>query len=246
MKFINEIANNWEVTSIVAEMDSVLKRYSRIVRLTALHEGQLDTISDDVISAVTEIQNRINVISKARDSVDGMAPDDQYKLARNKKFIMLALKRVNGRMDQFQELTKSELGVTGDETLSRPTMVEPDAVEPDAVEPDAVEPDSDAGAVEPDAVEPDSDADSDVEPVDIDVYGRQAPYLLNKAAAGTLEVYSDTFDKYLDTFENLVSAKLLTPYGKITPVGKASLAARSPAKKGSMSSSALSDLLNMD
>jgi hypothetical protein len=243
MKFINEIANNWEVTSIVAEMDSVLKRYTKIVRLTALHEGQLDTISDDVISAVTEIQNRINVISKARDSVDGMAPDDQYKLARNKKFIMLALKRVNGRMDQFQELTKSELGVTGDETLSRPTMVEPDAVEPDAVEPDAVEPD----AVEPDAVEPDAvEPDSDVEPVDIDVYGRQAPYLLNKAAAGTLEVYSDTFDKYLDTFENLVSAKLLTPYGKITPVGKASLAARSPAKKGSMSSSALRDLLNMD
>jgi hypothetical protein len=238
MRFINEIANNWEVTSIVVEMDAVLNRYARIVRLTALHEGQLDTISDDVISAVTEIQNRINVISKARDSVDGMAPDDQYKLARNKKFIMLALKRVNGRMDQFQELTKSELGVTGDETLSRPTMVEPDAVEPDAVEPDAVEPD----AVEPDAVEP----DSDVEPVDIDVYGRQAPYLLNKAAAGTLEVYSDAFDKYLDTFENLVSAKLLTPYGKITPVGKASLAARSPAKKGSMSSSALRDLLNMD
>ena len=219
MKLINEIANDWDIASIIKEMDAVLQQYDGIVATLSLNEGALDAISDDVINAVTEIQNRINVIKKAKGAIsdwDTMSPDDKesnkYKLARNKKLVMLSLDRVKKRMAEFNELAKEELGVTGLEKLPN----------------------------KPQANSPES---SDLEPMDIEQFGRQAPFLLNRASKNELDVDSDSFDKYLDTFDALVGAGLMTNNGTLTPLGKVSFEARAAKKKPS--GSAINDLMNM-
>lgn len=199
MNILNEMVDNWDITEIKQEMDSVLEQYKNLINFTQLNEGVLDDLSDDLIQKVSEIQKRIDVIQKARNIVSKLEKSGEFskedvkkhreRLTKNKKALSSALKRTSKKMDEFEKTAKKELDKKSDSV-------------------------SNAAAYAP-----------ETENVDVDVsmeeFGRQAPFLLKKADEGGINYDEINYDKYEDTIELLQDAGLIDKSGRITQKGKA-------------------------
>ena len=225
MELINEMISDWELKDLVQEMDEVLSQYKNLIMLSQLNEGVLDNLGDELVQKVSEIQRRIEVISKARNIVKkleqsgGFSKEDAKKhrdrLTKNRKALSAALKRTSSKMTEFEKAAKQELKKASDTS---------------------------------DNVDPNSKPNVSSDAVSLEPFGRQAPFLLKQASEGNLDVNSDNFDRYLDTYEMLVSSGLLSDDGEITSKGQASLdnhRAKRQNKFGSDSRSAIDDLADM-
>ena len=193
MNFINEVLDQDEATSLLAEMDAVLKQYKDLTIFTRLNEGVLDNLSDDLIQKVSEIQRRIEVISKARGIVaklqksGGFSKEEVTKhrerLRKNRKALSAALTRASRRMDQFEKAAKQEIGKSNSV-----------------------------------AKDPSENPQSDI---DLGIFGKLAPFILRKSAEGSLDISELDFDKYGETLEMLQGEGLIDQQGNITDKGEA-------------------------
>lgn len=220
MDFINEVLDQDDVTSLLAEMDAVLEQYKALTMFTRLNEGVLDNLSDDLIQKVSEIQRRIEVISKARGIVaklqksGGFSKEEvaqhRERLRKNRKALSAALSRASQRMQQFEKTAKQEIEKSG-------------------------------SAAKDDNENPQSD-------VDLRAFGKLAPFLLRKAAEGSLDVNELDYDKYGETIALLQSEDLIDQQGSITDKGEAawkSYSAKKNAPKQKPNRDAMDDLADM-
>lgn len=219
MEFINEVLDQDDITSLMAEMDVVLERYKALTIFTSLNEGVLDNLSDDLIQKVSEIQRRIQVIAKARNIVGklqksgGFSKDEvkqhRERLRKNRKALSAALNRAGKRMDQFEQVAKKEIEKAG-------------------------------AAAEDKNDNPQSD-------IDLRAFGKLAPFVLRKATSGSIDDLDQ--EKYGETIEMFKNEGLVDGQGNITDKGEAAWETYQAKKSGNKNQAsdrdAIDDLADM-
>lgn len=200
MNLLNEMISDWELTELAKQMDAVLNEYEHLIAFTQLNEGVLDSLSDELVQKVSELQSRIEAVARARAIVSKLqksggfnkkeAAKHRKAITNNSKALTAALKRTMKNMDQIKKTAKAEIKK-------------------------AIK-----GKIK------DKQPDTEVAPeVDITVYGRLAPFILNMANQGKLTTDIMQGDKYSDTFDSLKKDDFVTADGTITPDGREALEA---------------------
>jgi uncharacterized protein (DUF3084 family) len=69
MKLIETIVYSWENSEIESEYKKLRESYRGLVRISMLNEGVVDDLPDDIIQKVSEIENRMEAIERARNLI---------------------------------------------------------------------------------------------------------------------------------------------------------------------------------
>lgn len=113
MKLINELINGWDIEALEAELDQIEEEYRKLVNYTSLFEGVLDTLPDDVIQKVTEIEKRLDAVARARVLLTKLKTTGGYSPEKIKK-MRARVTRNAAKLKDLLSQTRIELEKIGD------------------------------------------------------------------------------------------------------------------------------------
>lgn len=123
MNLLNEMTTKMELDDLVKEMDEFIEQYDNLKSFTALYEGSIshldEGLSDDIIQSISEIQNRLKVIKKAKGLIDKLSVGGWEKgkvrrhlerLQDNKDNIMQAVKYSKAKLNALERKVHDLVG----------------------------------------------------------------------------------------------------------------------------------------
>jgi hypothetical protein len=199
MKLLNELVDEWNISDILNAMNAVLNEYEDLVEFTQLNEGTIDTLGNDVVQQVAEIQQLVDTIRKSRNIIAKLNGNGSFskkdvnkhisRVTDNKQNLTALLKRTSRKMRQLLKVATS--AVNKSKKKKRTESIEENYV-----------------------------YGSDINLMD---FGKFAPFILNKADKLELTESIITDPRYADTYDGLLECDLLTSDREITPSGKLAL-----------------------
>lgn len=193
MKLINELINGWDIEALEAELDQIEEEYRKLVNYTSLFEGVLDTLPDDVIQKVTEIEKRLDAVARARVLLTKLKTTGGYSPEKIKK-MRARVTRNAAKLKDLLSQTRIELEKIGDKIE-------------DEVE--KVKADDESGGAETG--------------VHLRSLPAQTVLVLSKIAKGVFNPDQLDDDKAMEILGDLESLGLIDNNDKITAKGKQSL-----------------------
>jgi hypothetical protein len=202
MKLINKITSDWEISNLIKEMDEVLQEYQNLIKFTQLNEGVLDDLGDDVLKQVAEIKRRIEVITRARNIVT--------KLQKSGGFTKDEVSKHRARLTSNRKSLSAALKRTSKKMKDFQQTAAKEIKK--------------AGEIR--------QSEGPASDINLEVYGRYAPFLLNMAEKGELDSEMMNNENYQDTYASLKEDGLISPDGRITKKGKDALMSNRMKRKG--------------
>lgn len=194
MKLINELINGWDIEALEAELDQIEEEYRNLVNYTSLFEGVLDTLPDDVIQKVTEIEKRLDAVARARVLLTRLKTTGGYSPEKIKK-MRARVTRNAAKLKNLLGQTKIELEKIGDKIEDEVKKVKAD---------------DESGGAE--------------DGVHLRSLPAQTVLVLSKIAKGEFNPDQLDDDKAMEILGDLESLGLIDNNDKITAKGKQSLA----------------------
>lgn len=119
MNLINELMTGWDIAALEAELDLIEESYKDLVMFTSLFEGVLDTLPDDIIEKVAEIEKRLDAVGRARvlltklKKTGGYTPDQvksmRGRVTRNAKKLKDLLATTKSALEKMGSKVKQEV-----------------------------------------------------------------------------------------------------------------------------------------